>query len=240
MAGAPDKQSRQNWSNSVYAFRLAIPPSLSNADMEVEDIIPINEKVVRDAFVRFMALILFSVPKYLKSGCFKDSNRNDDEAKKSGAEKDDSDQDVIFELDEHFKIEEFICGSGSHMLNFLNFLLRRKLLRDMLPGYRYYRSSSGSDNVAKQNRNKLLEDYRTFSSSMHLSFQIRSSSDFKKNEEEPVMYNDGKDEMVQYEEDTLFTTITSKMEVEGELQEFHKTATFFPKRKQINVASKTL
>ena len=51
---------------TLYAFRLAVPPSLSNADMEVEDIIPINEKVVRDAFVRFMALILFSVPKYLK------------------------------------------------------------------------------------------------------------------------------------------------------------------------------
>ena len=33
MAGASDMQSRQDWSNSVYAFRLAVPPSLSNADI---------------------------------------------------------------------------------------------------------------------------------------------------------------------------------------------------------------
>ena len=56
-----------DWSNSAYAFRLAVPPSLSNVDMDMNESIPISETRVRDSFLRFMSLILFAVPKYLKN-----------------------------------------------------------------------------------------------------------------------------------------------------------------------------
>ena len=223
MAGTLDVQSRQDWSNSVYAFRLAVPPSLSSADIELEDFIPINEKVVRDVFVRFMALVLFSVPKYLKNCHFKDSN--DYAAKKGGAEKDDSDQDTIFELDEYFKIDEFILGSGIHMINFLKFFAQTQTFaRYVSQIYRYYRGSSSSDNIGKQNRRDLLEDYRIlfFVNASEL-VQIQSPHDSKKKrKKEHVMFNEDNDDSVQDERDTLFNTIPSKMKVGATLQEFQK------------------
>jgi len=71
-----------DWSNSAYAFRLAVPPSLSNVDMDMNESIPISETRVRDSFLRFMSLILFAVPKYLKNVKTKpidDNNHNNND-----------------------------------------------------------------------------------------------------------------------------------------------------------------
>ena len=113
------------------------------------------------------------------------------------------------------------------------FLLRRKLLRDM---FHRFIVTTGVHLAQTMLLNRTGTIYwkiiESFSSLMYLSLcKYIPHLTLKKMKKEPVMYNDGKDKMVQYEEDTLFTTIPSKMEVEEELQEFHKTATFFPKRK---------
>lgn len=212
-----------DWSNSAYAFRLAVPPSLSNVDMDMNESIPISETRVRDSFLRFMSLILFAVPKYLKNVKTKpiddDNNNNNDNSSRSSSlkvnpdnigwsaqtpiddrknlnsyndinatkkepEKEDSDdrleimeqenneqEEEFLELEEMFKLDEYINSASNEMTNFLKRFTQTQIFaRYVSQLYHFYNGSMGrqqgingvinNDTSVHNNNKRLLEQYK--------------------------------------------------------------------------------
>jgi hypothetical protein len=227
----------KDWSNSAYAFRLAVPPSLSNVDMDLSKIVPVSEKKVRDSFLRFMGLILFAVPKYLKN-CNNNTKKGEDEIK-TEAEKEASKQSTLLqkdedflELEDMFKLNDYIASSPNDMVPFLKqFTQTQSFVRFIAQVYNFYnvpinRSNTNSKRKMKVNNEALLQQYRIQFFS-HISNYVYISSPSNKNKTSEKskknaihIYNDGGGD--DKTEDTLFEQIGTKMKVEDKLLQFHK------------------
>eukprot|EP00943_MAST-04B_sp_MAST-4B-sp1_P001472 g1472.t1 len=225
----------KDWSNSAYAFRLAVPPSLSNVDMDLSNIVPISEKKVRDSFLRFMSLILFAVPKYLKN-CNNNTNNREDEIKKE-AEKEDSKQSTqlqededFLELEEMFKLNDYIASSPHDMIPFLKqFTQTQSFVRYVAQVYNFYnvnRNNTNPKRKMKVNNEALLQQYRVqffshVSNYVHISAPNSKKKTSEKSKKNAIhMYNDGVGD--DKTEDTLFEQIGTRMKVEDKLLQFHK------------------
>ena len=280
-----------DWSNSAYAFRLAVPPSLSNVDMDMNESIPISETRVRDSFLRFMSLILFAVPKYLKNVKTKpiddDNNNNNDNSSRSSSlkvnpdnigwsaqtpiddrknlnsyndinatkkepEKEDSDdrleimeqenneqEEEFLELEEMFKLDEYINSASNEMTNFLKRFTQTQIFaRYVSQLYHFYNGSMGrqqgingvinNDTSVHNNNKRLLEQYKfqffTYTSEyVSINNNIKSS---KKKQKNVSVFRDGDDANIDHVADTLFAKICKKMNVTQNLLQFHNDSRY--------------